>query len=181
MCVIRFGVFVTVSMSYSVSMFVAVSDCMCMNVFVSGIVRWGQGINLLILFCSHSTASLNLSHSLSLTVCLFYFLCFPPFFPLKLTIYLLLFSLVHVPFFCLHISHRWALSLSFSHRHNREILTKYDLSTSACYQCANKAIHILPTPSEFIVEKHFKCPGYDTFHRPTDSNTLMDDILYHTS
>lgn len=39
--------------------------CALMNVFVCGIVMWGQRINLLISLHPHRGASLNLSHSLS--------------------------------------------------------------------------------------------------------------------
>lgn len=41
------------------------SACLCMNVYESGSVWWGQDINLLILFCLPSAAFFNLSHSLS--------------------------------------------------------------------------------------------------------------------
>lgn len=41
------------------------SAWLCMNVYESGSVWWGQDINLLILFCLSPAAFFNLSHSLS--------------------------------------------------------------------------------------------------------------------
>lgn len=139
MCPIRFSI---LSLWLCTCLTVWASARTCINAFVSDSVRWRQRINLLILFCSHPAASFNLSHSLSPsfspihTLC---HLCFIHLLHFQSQYLVLVFSLcsnLSLEFFTVVLS----VFLSFSHRHNREVLTKYDLSTFAYYWCANKAI-----------------------------------------
>lgn len=102
------------------------------------------------------------SQSLTLT---FYFLHLPSIVPLNLPISLLLSRLSLSLSPSLHFSHMLSsVFFIFSHRHNGEILTMCDLSTSGCCQCANKAIHTLPTPTEFIAENILN--AHDVIHFP---------------
>lgn len=153
---------------------------MCMNVLVSVSIGWGQRI-ICWLLSSHPIESLNLSHSLSISLSLtlfvfFLFLTFPfihSLGPDKLT-----FKLLIVSPFSLSSWQMLSLSvfLSLSHRHNREILTMYDLSTPCCYQCANKAIRMLPTPAEFIAENILNARGM--IHFPVRQTAVLSRMIH---